>query len=207
MKYEGFRRHLWAVPFEIIMLASCFVTGAKGDYFHLITSVFTFIVSFVPLVFERAFGVRLPALLQATYVAFVFGTMFVGEVWGMYARLAWWDDVAHFISGLLVGIGVILWLSLLEHKKRLPKLPGWFAALFTACFMAAVAVLWEVCEFASDQIFGTFSQGADLVDTMWDIILGSAGGLVMGVLFATHAKGVRVLGITSAVEKFRRFNR
>lgn len=207
MKYESFRRHLWAVPFELIMLAACFVTFFKGDYFHLLTSVFTLVVSFVPLVFERLYRVRLPALLQMTYVTFVFGTMFVGEVWGMYARFLWWDDVAHFVSGLLVGLGVILWVSLLEYRRRLSKLPGWFSALFTACFMAAVAVAWETCEFASDQIFGTFSQGADLVDTMWDIILGSAGGLVMGVLFALHTKGKRVPGITSAVEKFRRFNR
>jgi hypothetical protein len=206
MKYESFRRHLWAVPFEIIMLVSCFVTFAKGDYFHLLTSVFTLTVSFIPLVFERVYKVRLPVLLQTTYVAFVFGTMFVGEVWGMYSRFLWWDDVAHFISGLLVGIGVILWMSLLEYKKRLPKLPGWFIAVFTACFMAAVAVLWETCEFTSDQIFGTFSQGGDLVDTMWDIILGSVGGVVMGVLSALHTKGKRAPGVTRAIEAFRQFN-
>jgi uncharacterized membrane protein YjdF len=133
--------------------------------------------------------------------------MFVGEVWGLYARFPWWDDVAHFVSGLLVGMGVILWLSLLEYKKKLPKLPGWLLAVFTVCFMAAVAVFWEICEFSSDQIFGTFSQGADLVDTMWDIILGSSGGIVMGILFALHAHRKRVIGVSKAVEEFRRFNR
>lgn len=206
MKYGSFRRHLWAIPFEIIMLAGVFVTFAKHDYFHLLTALFTFVVSFVPLIFERVFKVRLPSLLQASYVIFVFATMFVGEVWGVYAKLPWWDDAAHFVSGLLVGIGVILWLSFLEHEKRLPKLPGWFLAVFTACFMASVAVLWEVCEFASDQIFGTFSQGGDLSDTMWDIILGSGGGIIMGVLFALHARGKRILGVSGAVEEFRRFN-
>jgi Mn2+/Fe2+ NRAMP family transporter len=207
MKYESFRRHLWAVPFEIIMLAGVFVTFAKHDYFHLLTALFTFTVSFAPLIFERLFKVRLPSLLQVSYVAFVFGTMFVGEVWGVYAKLPWWDDVAHFLSGLLVGIGVILWLSLLEYKKKLPKLPGWLLATFTACFMAAIAVLWEACEFSSDQIFGTFSQGADLVDTMWDIILGSSGGVVMGILFLFYSHGKRVAGVSKAVEEFQRFNR
>jgi len=207
MKDESLRRHLWAVPFEIVMLAGVFVTFAKHDYFHLLTALFTFTVSFVPFIFERLFKVRLPSLLQVSYVAFVFGTMFVGEVWGVYARLPWWDDAAHFLSGLLVGMGVILWLSLLEYKNKLPKLPGWLLAIFTACFMAAIAVLWEVCEFSSDQIFGTFSQGADLVDTMWDIILGSSGGVVMGILFALHARKKRVIGVSKAVEEFRRFNR
>jgi uncharacterized membrane protein YjdF len=40
----------------------------------------------------------------------------------------------------------------------------------------AFAAAWEICEFASDQLIGTVSQGG-LEDTMADIMAGTMGGL------------------------------
>lgn len=204
--YGTIRRHLWALPLELAMLVGAVVMVIERDWLHLLTSVFTFTVSFAPLLFERLFKVRLPALFQVTYVAFIFLSMFCGEVLRFYGKIWPWDAAMHGASGLLVGLGLALWIRGLILKKRI-KLPLGLQFTFIVCSSIVVAVAWEIVEFASDQIFGTSSQDHSLFDTMTDLVCGTAGALLFGFLYLLYAKEKRIAGIHWAVEHFERLNR
>lgn len=188
------RRHLFVLPFEVCMLGAAVVMWMRHDQLHVATSLFCFLVSLAPLLAERLFGIKILRLLQTLYGAFVFASMFSGEVLHLYALLPDWDDMIHFLSGFVIAPFVMLWLTLLKRRSNL-RLPVWFEALFMVCIIASISVLWEIAEFISDQLFGTFSQGNDLTDTMMDLIHGSSGGVIMSVLWVVHAKTKRVLGI------------
>lgn len=177
--YGTIRRHGLAVPFELVMLGGAVVTLIKGDQLHLLTSVFTFCISFLPLALERRLRVRIPMLIQTVYVAFIFASMFAGEVFGLYGRIWPWDDWMHFASGVLISAGVVMWLMIL--KDRGMKLPSWLQSYMILASAAFVAVLWELAEFASDQLFGTFSQGADLADTMLDLLYDVSGAAIVAI--------------------------
>lgn len=193
--YGTFRRHIWALPFEIVMLVGAGVNVFTDNWKFVLISTFTFLVSFAPLVFERFLKIRLPSSFQFTYVMFVFFSMFAGEVLRFYANVWGWDAAIHFLAGILIGLGVILWLRRLLQQKSRVRMPGWMQFLFVLTGSVLVAVVWEFVEFASDQLFGTTSQDS-LVDTMYDLILGTSGTLVLLFAYVRHVKGrfVPVLG-------------
>jgi hypothetical protein len=204
--YGTFRRHLWAVPFEVIMLGGAAATLAAGNWKHLAASLFTLGISFMPLLVERRFQIKIPAILQVMYVAFIFASMFSGEVLGVYGHIWIWDDITHFIAGLLAGLMVMCWLAIFARQKKRLHLPVLFEALTIFCIGAAMAVMWEIAEFASDQVFGTFSQGKDLEDTMMDLIYELAGGLIMVTLWVLHVKTKNVFVISWLLAHLQQLN-
>lgn len=203
--YGAFRRHLWALPLEAVMLGGVVMTFTQQNWKFLLISLFTFSISFAPLAFERFLKIRLPASFQFTFVLFVFFSMFAGEVWRFYANIWGWDAGIHFLSGILIGLGVILWLRRLLLGKNKVRMPGWMQLLFVLTTSIAVAVIWEVVEFASDQLFGTTSQDS-LVDTMYDLILGTSGTLLLLTAYIHHGNGKFVPGLGKAIAQFDPLN-
>jgi len=184
-EYGSFKRHILALPLEILMFVAALIMFAVHDMLHVVTSLFTFVVSFLPLLLERWWRVVLPPWLHVTYVLFVFASMFCGEVLHFYLQIPWWDDFMHVSSGILMGLGVILWLQLAE--KRGADLPHWARLLLIVTIVVTVAALWEFVEFGSDQLFGTKSQdNGSLVDTMIDMIDASIGAVIMAGVYARY---------------------
>lgn len=204
--YGTFRRHIWAIPFEVGMLLGVGLTLTQHNWQHLLISLFTLTVSFAPLVFERIFKVRLPASFQFTYVAFIFLSMFSGEVLRLYARIWPWDAGIHFLSGILISFGILLWLRRLLQNKQRVRMTVWLQYLFVFALSVAVATVWEMVEFASDRLFGTKSQDNSLVDTMFDVLLGTGGTLLLLLGYMLHEKGRRIPGIARALAQFDPLN-
>lgn len=203
--YGTLRRHVWAAPFEAAMLVGCIVTFMQQNWKFLLISAFTLAISFAPIAYERFFKIRLPSSFQFTYVAFVFFSMFAGEVLRFYANVWGWDAGIHFLSGVLIGLAVIIWLRRLSLKKDKVRMPGWLQFLFVLCVSVGVAVLWEIVEFASDQWFGTTSQDS-LVDTMLDLILGTVGTGMLLLGYVRHERGRFVPAMGRVLKQFDPLN-
>lgn len=205
--YGTLRRHWIALPFEAIMLAGGVVMYLQQDWLHVGTCLFTFAISFAPLLFEMIFRVRLPMVYQLVYVLFVFASMFMGEVAQFYRLVRGWDAVIHFMSGVFIGLSAILWLRALLRDTKKYRLSFGMQGLFIVCFAIMIAVAWEVAEFMSDQIFGTTSQDKSLYDTMTDLIYGICGVLLFLFLYGRYSKGRSALGLKRAIETFEQLNR
>jgi hypothetical protein len=202
--YGSFRRHLSAVPLELFMFGAAFIMLAMHDTLHVATSLFTFLVSFLPLLLEWWWKVRLPAWTHFTYVLFVFASMFCGEVLHLYGKILWWDDLMHVSSGILMGLAVVLWLQL--ASKRGADLPYWARILLVITIVVTVAALWEFVEFGSDQLFGTKSQdNGSLVDTMMDMIDASAGAAITASFYVYYLKTKQGL-LLPIIRHFLRLN-
>jgi hypothetical protein len=204
--FGSLRRHVWTIPFTIAMACGIVTSSLAGDNGHVAISVFLVISTVLPLVIERLWRVRLPAFIQISYVAFLFLSMFSGEVLGVYASFHPWDDIMHFISGFFVGMGAVLWLTTVIDRSKL-DVSSWLVALCVFCLGATMAVIWEVVEFSSDQLFGTFTQRNDLFDTMTDLMYGTVSALIIALLLNRALQRRSSLGMGKVIAYYRHLNR
>ena len=166
-------------------------------------------VTLSPVVLGRQFRVYIPAEFQLLAVVFVFAALFLGEIHSYYARFWWWDIALHTSSGLLMGIlGFLLVYVLNESENVGVYLRPHFMALFAFLFAVTVGTLWEIFEFAMDQIVGTNMQkpmlgdSSGLTDTMWDMIVNALGALVISALGWWYMKRDERSFIETWIRKF-----
>lgn len=141
-----------------------------------------------PLVLRERLPVVIPPEFQLLAGLFVFGSLYLGEVRGFYERIWWWDLALHLGSGLLLGILGFLLVYVLNESDRVDlHMQPRFVALFAFVFAVALGALWEIFEFAMDQLYGANMQkpmlGDDsgLTDTMWDLIVDSVGAAAISL--------------------------
>ena len=102
---------------------------------------------------------------------------------GYYVRFWWWDIVLHTGSGFLLGVLGFLLVYVLNEKEDIElNLEPKFIAFFAFLFAMGMGAIWEIFEFAMDQLFGMNMQKSGLVDTMWDFIVDGIGALIISIL-------------------------
>lgn len=158
-------------------------------------SVATLAVSLLPGLVVKRFNVRLPVSFFAAITVFVFATIFLGEAFDFYERYWWWDILLHGGSAIAFGlIGLLFALFLFEGDRY--AAPPWALALIAFGFAISIGVMWEVFEFAMDQLFGFKMQKSGLIDTMWDLIVDIIGAVMGAVAGFLYLKG-REIGLSS----------
>jgi len=174
---------------QAVLLIGAVGAAWGGQWAAAVFTAAIIAVTLAPLLLQRRFRVFIPPEFELLAIAFVFGTLFLGEVRGYYTRFWWWDLVLHTSSGFLLGIIGFLLVHVLNETEEVDvhMKPG-FVALFAFLFAVAVGGLWEVFEFSMDQLFGLDMQKAmlgdpsGLTDTMWDLIVDTLGAAVISVL-------------------------
>mgnify|MGYP001208113832 CR=1 FL=1 len=69
-----------------------------------------------------------------------------------------------------------------------------------------LGVIWEIFEFAADQLLGLNMQKSGIMDTMTDLIVDFIGALIGAIMGYFYLKGGDSLIIKRIVEKFVRAN-
>jgi hypothetical protein len=143
---------------------------------------------FVPALLGLRFRMHIPSEFEVLALVFVYAALFLGEVRGYYHRYWWWDLALHTSSGLLLGILGFLLVYVLNETEHIDlHMQPRFVAMFAFLFAVAIGVLWEIFEFAMDQLFATnmqkpmFDDPSGLTDTMWDLIVDTLGALIISV--------------------------
>jgi hypothetical protein len=146
----------------------------------IFVSVLAMICIWIPLFFAKKQRVHLPIEFVFLFTLFIYGALFLGEIRSFYTRFWWWDIILHAGSGLALGfIGFLILYSLYKNKK-LTLNPG-LLAMFSFCFALTLGTIWEIFEFAMDNIFGLNMQKNGLRDTMWDLIIDATGAFIASV--------------------------
>lgn len=156
----------------------------------MFVSAAAIIAIWLPLFLVRKRRVYVPIEFQFLLTAFIYATLFLGEITGFYTRFWWWDVVLHTGSGIALGfIGFLIMYSLYRNGK-IEVNPGLFA-LFSFTFALSLGAVWEIFEFTSDSILGTNMQASGLVNTMRDLIVDAGGALIAsisGYFYIKHPK-------------------
>lgn len=187
-KAELFHRYL-VIFLHGVMAVEFVAVIYEGHWIHAFLLLAISTITLLPIVLRRKFRIHIPAEFQILTIIFVFAALFLGEIHRYYDRWWWWDIALHASSGLLLGIfGFLLVYVLNENERAQLSMRPQFVSLFAFLFAVAVGALWEIFEFAMDQIFGTNMQkpmlGDDsgLTDTMWDLIVDVMGALIISLL-------------------------
>lgn len=165
--------------------------------FNALMALVLLVLTFLPLVLEKAFKVDIPSIMEIIFLVFSVLSFLLGEIGDFYIKFKWWDSMLHAMSGVLLGcVGFVLlnFFNKNDNFKSFHLGPG-FAALFVLCFTITCGTLWEVIEFIADTINGTnmqrfqdnitgegFIGRAALFDTMKDLILDSIGGVFIAII-------------------------
>ena len=157
---------------------------AEGLWGNAAIATGILLLTFLPAMLARRVEVHIPAEFEVLAIAFIFASLFLGEVRDYYNKFWWWDIALHATSGGLLGVLGFLLVYVLNETPRvdLHMRPG-FVAFFAFCFALAVGALWEVFEFAMDQFFGMSMQKpmlgdpSGLTDTMFDLTVDAIGAL------------------------------
>ncbi|PIN88939.1 hypothetical protein COU57_06885 [Candidatus Pacearchaeota archaeon CG10_big_fil_rev_8_21_14_0_10_32_14] len=154
---------------------------------------------------ERGYKIDLPIEIELIIIIFLYSSIFLGHVRSYYSLFWWWDIVLHTGSGIALGlIGFLIVLSL-QRTEKIKAKPS-LIAILTFSFALAMGALWEIFEFAMDQILKTGMQRYGLVDTMWDLIVDSLGALLASFVGYFYLKEKKTYFIKSVVRYYIKNN-
>lgn len=134
-------------------------------------------LTFLPAAIERQLDVQLPVEFTFINTLFLYAAFGLGEVRQFYARYWWWDLLLHSVSAMVMGLIGFLLVYVFYSTHRIRMAPG-YVALFSFGFAVTLGTLWEIFEFLMDWSFGFNMQKSGLVDTMTDLMVDAAGGLI-----------------------------
>lgn len=168
----------------------------RADYALMVAQcLLGMVVIYLPTYIEKKKNIDIPDVLEFMYLVFLFCAIYLGEVRNFYHRIPYWDTILHTMSGgMLAVIGFYIVYFLNNWDKVDIHLSPFFVAFFAFCFAAACGMVWEVYEFALDNLLGFNMQkymtetgemligAAALRDTMMDIVVDLVGALTVCVV-------------------------
>lgn len=167
----------------------------EGQWTVLFVSAIAMVAVWLPLLLAKNRNINIPVGFQFLLVLFVYSTLILGEIRGFYTKFWWWDVVSHAGSSIALGFIGFLILYSLYYSGPLKANPA-LLSVFAFSFALSLGALWEIFEFAMDNLFGLDMQKSGLVDTMWDLIVDAVGAFitaVSGYFYVKHRK--RGIGI------------
>lgn len=197
------------IALQTIMAVELLLVFREGQWMNAFLVMAIMAIMFSPAVIGRRFRVHIPPEFQVLAVLFAFAALFLGEIHSYYVRFWWWDIALHTSSGLLMGILGFLLVYVLNESENIDiHMRAHFVALFAFLFAVMVGTLWEIFEFAMDQIVGTNMQKpmlgdpSGLTDTMWDMIVNAMGALAISALGWWYMKRDERSFIEAWIRKF-----
>ncbi len=185
MQKSGEKLNLY---FELILyvlaLGCFFYFWFQGNYEEAFQGVLIItVLLMIRLLLKRIEAVVFP-LLRFSILFFILLTMILAKEFDFYGIIPNLDKIEHLLSGvILTFVGLVIHRAL-DGRAEASNPSKSIIILFSVIFAIAMAGLWEIYEFSTDQIFGFNSQNGSLVDTMGDIICGTIGGGMAGIYLA-----------------------
>lgn len=184
--------------FQAILVLEVAVAVWEQQWLTAVITTGIVLVTLAPFILAKLFDVFVPPEFVLLAIAFVFASLFLGEVHGYYTRFWWWDIALHSGSGFLLGIIGFLLVHVLNETENIGvhMKPG-FVAFFAFLFAVGMGALWEIFEFAMDSFFSMNMQKpmlgdpSGLTDTIWDLVVDALGALVISVLGYGYIKTAR----------------
>ena len=203
-KSNAFQRRLvWYLRGSIVIAAILEVLFGQWEMFFI--SLLALVLTFLPDAIERQFKVVLPIEFDLVLIIFIYASTFLGAVVDAYARFWWWDAVLHTSSGFILAYAAfLLFYILYKQGKLVPS--TWLTGILVFSIGLAFGAVWEIFEFAMDNLFGLNMQKSGLVDTMWDLIVDALGALVMAYIAGRYIERGGIGPIRRATKNFVREN-
>ncbi len=188
----------------LILMCSMMVMLIYSLWIHnrifVFGSFFGTLLSLIILIIARVLNVILPWPLELGIIMMIFLHVVGGSV-GLYKIFPPYDSIVHFTSSALIGFSVLTMAYLLnKHANAAFKITLPLMVLLSITCAATMGMLWEIGEFAFDQLFG-WGQQYGLYDTMIDLTIDTAGGMAGGIVGGLLIKLEKFSSVIQSLDK------
>lgn len=200
--------------FLFVFAVSCIITGTAAFYTGSVYRglggfAALLCLPFLPLV-RRTLLLEKNRSMENELLLFVFLAFLLGVVLGWYSLLSFYDNLVHFLSGVVfTTVGLCFFWLIREDRSADRKKDYPVAVGFSFCFAQFTAVLWEIFEFVSGRITGHDSQNVaatGVADTMEDMIACMLGSLLMSAVIYFCLKHDRSCFLLHPADEFYELN-
>lgn len=191
----------WFLSFlRVTLIISLILTIYYKEWLSVLITILTLVSSYFDKFFMSKW-IKVPIELTVIIVVFIYLTIFLWDVWGLYTKYYWRDSLYHFLSWVILWL---IWFIILNTLFKAYNInsPIFIICFFSFCFAVSIWALWEICEFAFDEFFWLDSQSARwlvnsewiiesrlwVVDTMKDIILNTSWALISTLIWYKYLK-------------------
>jgi hypothetical protein len=182
----------------------------RRDWENVFLTALVICLTLVPAFLALRHRIIVPPDFQLVAALFVFLSLFLGSAVNWYYRYWWWDMALHAGSGFLVGMVGFLAIFLLNQSDRIPHgMRPAFVCLFAVTFSVTAGVVWEIFEYVMDLIAPSLNMQTGetgVHDTMNDLIVDTAGAVLVAAMGWAYMKSGRYSFIADAVRGFVRRN-
>ncbi|MCD6222157.1 MAG: hypothetical protein J7K12_00520, partial [Thermoplasmata archaeon] len=169
---------------EAFMIFLAIYAFYKHDLLWGFACIIGFIISISPILIKGSIKFNVPWIMEFL-LAFAISLHIWGGALGLYA-VVWYDKFAHFLASGIVAFFALIVVYVLDVYSIRIHMDLPMLAFFIIIFTIAMGAIWEIAEFASDQIFshGIPVAQISLQDTMTDLIADSIAGILVGIFGA-----------------------
>ncbi len=192
---------LVSLGIRIAIVIALISSVIKENWPTCFLSSLSLVLTFVPAIMKKNYNIFLPTEFELTFVFFIYSSLVLGLVKDYYTKYWWWDIALHSSSGLALGFLGFIILYLLYYENKIKTSPL-LASIFAFSFALAAGAIWEIFEFAIDNIFGTNMQLSSLTDTMFDLINDALGALFVCFFGYMHLKSGKPRLISWLIKRF-----
>lgn len=190
--------HFFLMAFvRVMLILALFGSFNRGRWLVFFVSAVALFVTFLPKILGKFWNVKIPADFEVMILLFVYGTLFFGEVRGLYAEFWWWDILLNLGAAIALGLVGFTVLYVLYKDEKIDASPL-MIAIFAFGFAVSIGTVWEIFEFSADKLFGFSLQRGSLNDTMKDIIVNAVGAFLVSIAGYYYIKS----GQKNVVSKF-----
>jgi hypothetical protein len=171
-------------------------SGNIGDQFFVSFALIA--LAWLLVIIDKLFKIRIPNFLYLAYYSFLIFTMFFGELLNFYHIFGWYDELVHYLAGILlsiVGIFIIVKMDNIGYLKFSILL------LISILFVGFSSSIWEIIEFTIDQLFNA-NTTISLSNTISDMIMNFLGGITFLILLVIDNSVYKSRYIEKLVKKF-----
>ena len=169
---------------EIILFTMGIWSLYKSDWLWAFACFFGFLLAISPIILKRNLKFSVHWLIEFLLV-FAISLHIWGGVLKLYS-LPFYDKIAHFLASAIVAFFALIVIYILDVFSPRIHMDIITLAFFITIFTIAMGAIWEIAEFAADQIFSNGKPLAQisLQNTMWDLIADSIAGILVGIFGA-----------------------
>ena len=175
--------------------ASMLFLGYTTEFLEaMFAIIFTHLWDMFQLFGGKSFITWVPYHIFTYLNCFITFSVAVGSTVNKFTSFPYIDLPEHFFAGFIAAVGGYELAVIIQSKQPVDKrISPALASLFAISFSVMLMVGWEFYEFTMDRLYGlnlqrsAFNSEGGLVDTMVDLILGSAGAL-FGMFFVAFKK-------------------
>lgn len=178
MELREHKSSFWVyMVLRILVVAVLCIQIHEKNFESVFLSILTLLLLIIPSLVQVTFRIELPTVLEIIVLLFIFAAQILGEINGFYVKIPLWDTMLHTLNGFLAAaIGFSLVDILNKSEKLVFSLSPFFAVMVAFCFSMTIGVMWEIFEFAMDQLAGFDMQKDTVVQWISSVHLDPTGG-------------------------------